>query len=122
MMKCEFEKLFGSEVSQEDYELYEIIYRDYPGIKDKQHIVDLVKIGGKSVIQDMLPKARMMKILEDTVREKKEKREEIVKKLDSDITFLYNLMKMLLVSPVELVENKMREKVWEEAEKLELIH
>lgn len=58
MMKHEFEKLIGKEVSQEVYDKVETVYMNYPGISDKQQIVDLYKQFGMVIITDLLPRAK----------------------------------------------------------------
>lgn len=72
MMKNEFEKLIGKEVSSSEYETIEMVYTFHPSIsntKGKQQIADLYKIGGMPLMKNMLETAEIMKGLEDEERE-----------------------------------------------------
>lgn len=56
MMKCEFEKLIGKEVSCEDYGIIDYVYTWHPVISNtngKQQMADIYKIGGMLLIKDM---------------------------------------------------------------------
>lgn len=68
-MKSEFENLIGKEISQQDYEKIELVYMYYPQIKDKEHIARLYQEFGMAIIEDMIPRARQIKELEDKIYE-----------------------------------------------------
>ena len=60
MLKYEFEKLYGAEVSAEDYKLIEHIYMYHPLIPEvdgKRKIVEIYKVGGMMLMRDMKPLA-----------------------------------------------------------------
>lgn len=67
MMKVEFERLIGEEVSQEVYDKVEIVYTNYPGINDKQQIADLYKQFGMVIIADLFPRANEIQSREDKI-------------------------------------------------------
>ena len=68
MMKHEFENLVGKDVSQEIYDKVETVYMNYPGINDKQQILDLYKQFGMVIIADMLPRAQKIQDIEEKIR------------------------------------------------------
>src|SRR5574343_238655 len=60
MMKHEFEKLIGNEISEDDWELVHTVYQWYPEIDDvkgKAQVAQLWLTFGKRIIVDMLPRA-----------------------------------------------------------------
>lgn len=65
MMKQEFERLIGKEVSPNTYEKIETVYMSYPGIKDKQQIADLYMQFGMVIIEDLLPRAKAIQDREE---------------------------------------------------------
>lgn len=70
MMKQEFEKLIGSEISPENYKTVETVYMYHPlmaGETPKQTIAEIYKIGGIGLIRDMLPTANKFAVLEESV-------------------------------------------------------
>ena len=67
MMKAEFEKILGHEVTQQDYNRIEFVYNFHPSIPEtggKETIAKLYEIGGMRLIKDMTPTARIAKDLE----------------------------------------------------------
>lgn len=67
MMKQEFEKLIGKEVSEEDYSLINRVYSFHPAISEtegKKQIADLYNAGGMGTIRSMLEAANIMLELE----------------------------------------------------------
>lgn len=73
MMKCEFEKRIGGEISQEDYQVIETVYCCYPTrtgvIGDKDFYVNLYKTLGMRVFRDMYPLAKQIADTEDQILE-----------------------------------------------------
>ena len=68
MMKSEFEKILGHEVTPRDYNLIEFVYNFHPSIPEtggKETIAKLYEIGGVRLIKDMLPTARIAKDLDE---------------------------------------------------------
>ena len=67
MMKHEFEKLIGKDISNEDYKIVEYVYTWHPCISEtngKQQIADLYKIGEMSIIKSMVEVAKKAQIIE----------------------------------------------------------
>lgn len=67
MMKQEFEKLIGKEVSEEDYSLIDRVYTFHPAISEtegKKQIAILYNAGGMSTIRSMLETTDIMLELE----------------------------------------------------------
>ena len=60
MMKKEFEDLIVKKISNEDYEIIEQVYLDYPGIgtNGKQVVANLYNQFGLVIFKDMLPRAQ----------------------------------------------------------------
>ena len=69
MMKEEFEKLVGIEISQKEYKEVEHVYTWHPAIKDKQDIAALYQQFGMIVIRGM---AEVADACEELDREKQE--------------------------------------------------
>ena len=68
MMKEEFEKIIGREVTPPEYAKIEFVYQFHPTIPEvggKETIAKLFEIGGMRLIKDMLPTARIAKDLEE---------------------------------------------------------
>ncbi len=71
MMKSEFEKLIGKEVTPEDYEKIETVYNFHPSIdnvKGKEQISSLYLSGGMGVIGAMLPGARFARLVDNELQ------------------------------------------------------
>lgn len=67
MMKSEFEKLAGKQVSDEEYSTIEYVYTWHPAIdemKGKSQIADLYTYYGMTVIEDMVERAGKMEKLD----------------------------------------------------------
>lgn len=83
-MKHEFDALTKGNVSQEDYNMIEIVYMYHPAIQGKDDIVRLYMTYGMTVIMDMVPRSKAIAILESEVQNKRieiEKLNEEMKKL-----------------------------------------
>lgn len=83
MMKEEFEKLLGREVSTNDFERISYVYTWHPSISNnggKKQIVDIFKAGGMIVIEAMVEVADYMMELEREEQELKAKLIEIEKR------------------------------------------
>lgn len=57
MMKYEFEKIYGKPVTEQEYQLIEVIYNDHPLVASKGDAVHFWKIGGALLFNDMLTTA-----------------------------------------------------------------
>ena len=71
MMKSEFEKFLGFEVSISDYKLIEYVYTWHPCISDddgKKQMADLYKIGGMCIIKAMVDVAKKAQYIENEIR------------------------------------------------------
>lgn len=80
MMKQEFEKLIGKEVSEEDYFLINRVYTYHPAISEtegKKQIADLYNAGGMSTIRSMCETADIMVILEEELLDAREALEKV---------------------------------------------
>ena len=77
MLWEEFERLAGKEVTQEEYEIIETVYMDYPGFNEKEQIVNLFKAHGMLIFRDLYPRAK-------TISEKNSK----IRDLQKEIEFL----------------------------------
>lgn len=67
MMKAEFEKLIGKEVSNADYQVINHVYTFYPSISEtdgKQQIASFYNLGGMPLIRNMVECADIMQDLE----------------------------------------------------------
>lgn len=67
MMKQEFEKMIGKEVSEEDYSVINHVYTYHPAINNvdgKKQIADIYNAGGMGVIRSMVETADTMFELE----------------------------------------------------------
>ena len=66
MMKHEFETLVESKVTNEEYEIIETVYMDYPdnvGAAHKQLYATLYKTFGMRIFNDMYPRAKQVQEL-----------------------------------------------------------
>ena len=73
MMKHEFEKLIGKEVTTKEYDIIETVYVNYPGIhhtNGKKQVAELYKVFGLRIFEDMLPRAKKVYELEIQIRTK----------------------------------------------------
>lgn len=73
MMKHEFEKLVGKEVTTKEYDIIETVYVNYPGIHHthgKEQVAELYKVFGLRIFEDMLPRAKRVYELEIRIRDK----------------------------------------------------
>ena len=68
MTRGEFETNAGMKVSDADYEAANIVYLYHPLIKDKAGIGKFWKLGGRALIDDMLPRARLIQRADGEVR------------------------------------------------------
>lgn len=67
MMKEEFEKISGVQVTPEEYEIINTVYTWHPTIENcggKEMIAELYNLGGMRLIKDMLPTAKKIKGLD----------------------------------------------------------
>ena len=82
-MKWEFERLVGKEVSDEDWELVELVYTYHPKDLTKEETATLYKVGGREIFEGLRPVAEKVKKLEDKVfeleHELRKAKEELVK-------------------------------------------
>ena len=72
MMQSEFEKLIGKRIESDDYRVIEYVYMNHPVIDDvkgKQQMADLYKIGGMSIIKDMVKTAKLAASIERKIRD-----------------------------------------------------
>lgn len=70
-MQSEFESLLGQSIEFALYVKIEKVYVFYPGIKDKQHIVQIYKDFGMILIDDMLKRADKIELLESEIQTRK---------------------------------------------------
>lgn len=72
MMKHEFENLIcdekGDVITNQDYEIIETVYMNYPNIKDKEDIANLYKKFGMTLIKDMHKRALSIRGKEEEIR------------------------------------------------------
>lgn len=67
MEKKEFKELIGQELSDEDYEIIETVYRHHPavkGVSGEEEVAELYKSFGMTIFQDMIGRARRNQDLE----------------------------------------------------------
>jgi len=69
MTHGEFEINAGAKVSESDYEAANIVYMYHPLVNDKKVIGTFWKLGGRMLINDMLPRAREIQSAEQEVRD-----------------------------------------------------
>ena len=72
MMQSEFEKLIGKRIESADYKVIEYVYMNHPVISNvtgKQQMADLYKIGGMSIIKDMVKTAKTAESIERKIRD-----------------------------------------------------
>ena len=72
MMKHEFESLIDGKIEADDYKKIEIVYVNYPGIETKKQVADIYKIG-MAVIEDMLPRAKEIMMIESDIANKRKR-------------------------------------------------
>jgi len=63
MMKVEFERLVGEQISDADWELVELVYNLHPRDFSKEEVATLWKIGGREVFEGLYPLARKVEEL-----------------------------------------------------------
>lgn len=70
MMYCEFIELIDDTMvppTQEDYDIIECVYTYHPSIADKRTIATLYNEFGMTIINDMLPRAKEIKRIEEEI-------------------------------------------------------
>lgn len=85
MMKEEFEKIAGVQVTPEDYKEIEFVYLWHPSISEtdgKNQIATLWNIGGLRLIRDMKETARITMELEEEIRKTREKLARMINQLN----------------------------------------
>jgi len=65
MMREEFERWIGEEVTDEEWELVELVYNLHPRDFTKQEIVQLWKLGGREVFEGLRPLTERIRDLEN---------------------------------------------------------
>ena len=68
MTRGEFETNAGTNASENDYEAANIVYLYHPLITDKASIGKFWKLGGRVLIDDMLPRAKAIQRADGEVR------------------------------------------------------
>lgn len=58
MMKQEFERMVETEVSDEAYDMIETVYMNYPGITEKEQVVEMYKRHGIVIFIDLYHRAK----------------------------------------------------------------
>lgn len=58
MMKHEFETLIEAEVNDEEYEIIETVYMNYPGITEKEQVIEMYKKHGIVIFTDLYSRAK----------------------------------------------------------------
>ena len=100
MMRAEFEKLYGKEISSKEYEVIEFVYTWHPSIdniKGKLQIADLYRNFGFQLIQDMVETAK-----------KAEKTNSEINKIDSKLEEIRFEIEILTDKKYELIERKQK--------------
>jgi len=82
MMKMEFERLVGFEVSDEHYEIVELVYEYHPREFSKEDVATLYRIGGIEAFEGLAKVARKMKALLDERDDLERKLKKIYKEID----------------------------------------
>ena len=70
MQKQEFEKMSGATLSEEDYEVIEIVYVYYPHISEtegKTQVSDLYRMFGMAIFHDMYQRAALIRAKEGQI-------------------------------------------------------
>ncbi|MDI3480819.1 MAG: hypothetical protein PWQ97_474 [Tepidanaerobacteraceae bacterium] len=72
MMKNEFEQRIEEEISEEDFQIVETVYNNYPiqegaGRNEKDVYADLYKLFGVKIFYDMYPRAKKIAIVKDRI-------------------------------------------------------
>ena len=86
MMKHEFEKRFGSEISDQNYKIIETVYTWHPAIKGvggKDQIATLYKTGDMPLIKGMLETANIMMDLNKESLQAKRHMDEIRRRIET---------------------------------------
>lgn len=65
MMRVEFERLIGEEVTDEEWELVELVYNLHPRDFNKQEVAQLWKLGGREAFEGLRPLAEKVRNLEN---------------------------------------------------------
>lgn len=84
MMREEFEKRIGAEISPADYAEIEYVYNYHPAIPEvggKDVIAEIYKAGGLGVIRSMHAVAEMAETAEKTIMEKRKEIEKLQKEI-----------------------------------------
>lgn len=68
MLKSEFERVLGKEVTEADYRIIDIVYMWHPSNLSKEAVAVLYEEFGMALIKDMMPRADKMKELEERKR------------------------------------------------------
>ena len=85
MLKYEFEKLIGKEVSTEDYGVIDYVYTWHPIVPDvggKKQIADLYKIGGMLLMRDMYSSATKAREYHEKMEILRRQKEEIEQRME----------------------------------------
>ena len=83
MMREEFERWIGEEVTDEEWELVELVYNLHPRDFTKQEIVQLWKLGGREVFEGLRPLAERIRDLENKRWILEHELEKIKRKIDN---------------------------------------
>ena len=67
MMKNEFEKIVGHEVSQEEYDVIETVYMSYPGELQKDTVAKMYNESGYILFRDLYKRAAEIKMFENQI-------------------------------------------------------
>lgn len=83
MMKEEFERIYGKEISNEEYKICEYVYTWNPIVRDKKHILELYKMGGIELVRQLVPNGKVNELeIEPKMRELRSKRDRLMRELD----------------------------------------
>jgi len=65
MMRHEFERLVGEQISDDDWELVDLVYNLHPRDFTKEEIATLWKIGGREALEGLRPVAEKVRDYEN---------------------------------------------------------
>lgn len=83
MTKSEFEYLIHGSVTDEEYELIEIVYMWHPAIRNtsgKEEVAELYKSFGIIIFKDMYPRAMKLKEIDEEIRSLNRAKDSLVAK------------------------------------------
>ena len=66
MLRREFEERIGYQVSDEIWELASLVYHWYPASWTKDQFVEIYRLGGIAILQDLAPRAEAFELIDST--------------------------------------------------------